>query len=499
MAALPEKLRDLEEIPTLKSIRRLVNRRTIATFSPEWEIHNAACEMAAVEILSRDMISYQRMLDRLIGELGPRWPLSLMEELAESEDGQAERELGEDRAKDTDEVAEASNSPSEDADTHGGDGNSGEVDAPAETASEDERQGDSPEDCESEGENGGEEGDGEGSAEDPKSETTGDSSEGGNAEGENGGEDGQGEDGNGGDTESDSPWPAFRLDPDASEIKNFRRFLEYIEAVVERQREVSREEALAEEPEEPLQLDITSLGAKGSHGGINCRLEDLEARGAHCDQRDVSEIVRQIEKIFRSMDDIAGSEPSPRISGKRLVTELVSRRVNLSKARREELQPGVKLLMCDVSGSCSAVCGETLAACAAVAQADPQVVIVVHSNGHPEEVYGQAAAGVDLADWYEHAHGLNYRWWLQLMERCRIIGTINWGDWDAGFVLEKLAEQAPLVWLDSYCARDGVRPASRKLRAGAARWSATPTSWWQGVNNARSTAIALRHAAREMK
>jgi hypothetical protein len=50
--------------------------------------------------------------------------------------------IGEVREKETDEVAEQSDDPSEDAEMHGGDGNSGEVDAPAETSSEEPRAAD---------------------------------------------------------------------------------------------------------------------------------------------------------------------------------------------------------------------------------------------------------------------------------------------------------------------------------------------------------------------
>ena len=51
------------------------------------------------------------------------------------------REEGESREKETDEVAPTSDSPSEESEMHGGDGNSGECDAPAETSSPEEREG----------------------------------------------------------------------------------------------------------------------------------------------------------------------------------------------------------------------------------------------------------------------------------------------------------------------------------------------------------------------
>jgi hypothetical protein len=52
------------------------------------------------------------------------------------------REEGESREKGTDEVAPTSDSPSEGSEMHGGDGNSGECDSPAETSSPEEREGD---------------------------------------------------------------------------------------------------------------------------------------------------------------------------------------------------------------------------------------------------------------------------------------------------------------------------------------------------------------------
>lgn len=453
---------------TLRDARRLAANPTRhnwefkprgETFHPAWVVCLAAQEVAGLP----NEGWWPNVVDRLISKLGPRWPLSMMDEWRAKDDGsppepetsaQAEdveepeiavqRELGEDRAKDTDEVAEASDSPSEEAELHGGDGNSGEVDAPAETRSEDDRSGASPEE--------------------------GDSSD-------------EGED-----------RPTFEYDEDASEAKNFERFLDFVKEMEAHEAQLSSEEAQAEKVEQ--KLDVTPLSAKGSHGGVNASMEMLERCGDRADPRAIGEIVRQIEKIFRTFTDNAGQEISPRLSGKRLVRELVSKRVNLARARREELQPGTKVLMCDVSGSCSAVCRETLAACAAVAKADPQVVVVVHSNGYPEQVVGQAAAGIAVSKKYGDATG-KAAFWTRLMEQCRVIGTINWGDWDAGEELKLLAERAPLVWLDSYCARDGVKSASKKLRSGASSWKTQPVAWWQGVNDAATTVIALRQAAKK--
>jgi len=73
-----------------------------------------------------------------------------LQELADSEHlpadllGAAQREEeGESRQKGTDEVSSQSDNPSDDAEMHGGDGNSGEVGAPAQSSSEEQRSGSS--------------------------------------------------------------------------------------------------------------------------------------------------------------------------------------------------------------------------------------------------------------------------------------------------------------------------------------------------------------------
>src|SRR5690606_32796715 len=79
------------------------------------------------------------------------------------------------------------------------------------------------------------------------------------------------------------------------------------------------------------------------------------------------------------------------VDGRRLIREIASRRCALARVRREELSHPLVLLCCDVSGSCSAVCNETLAAAVAVAEALPHVVIVRHSNGYVIDMLGERA------------------------------------------------------------------------------------------------------------
>lgn len=440
MSALIAAFRSTKEKMSLKVIRRMANKscwQEMRRYAPQNQA--TATVRAAMEMVGEEYIYIPsaKEIDRLISLLGPSWPISMMHE-------NEYKEEGEERKKGTDEVSEVSETPSEDSELHGGDGNSGEVDAPAETSSSEER--------------------------------------------------------------------FFIFDSEKTELENFYNFLDYVENEMEKNDEVSLEDALAPEEETKEKNSVKTNVAKKDKGTISASLEGLKKQGKSSDPQDIKEIKHQLFKMFDVFNDIAGGEQSPRISGKKLIIELVSQRYNLTKARREELRPGVKLLMVDVSGSCSAASQEVLAAAAELAEIDPKILIVVHSNGHPTEVCGGASAEQHLIDvqWGEHNHKSNYRWWLDLIDKFNIIGTVNWGDWDAGFILKKLAEVSPLVWFDSYCSNDGVKPASRWLREGtggvysrngepSSGWKVQPVSWWQGVNNARTTVIALRQATKEVK
>jgi len=81
--------------------------------------------------------------------------------------------------------------------------------------------------------------------------------------------------------------------------------------------------------------------------------------------------------------------------------------------------------------------------------------------------------------------------------RMPVACTTAFGDWDARHEYQALCETGRrLYWLDSYAARSGALPASRNLRAEAASWSRQPTGWWQGVNDAARTALALQEMRR---
>jgi hypothetical protein len=206
------------------------------------------------------------------------------------------------------------------------------------------------------------------------------------------------------------------------------------------------------------------------------------------DPKDVAEICRHLRRLLDRIEVEPGGDPSPRVSGKRLVRELTTRRVALSRARREEVLPAVRLILCDVSGSCSAAAPATVAAAQAlVKDQDARCVVVLHSNGYPVSWLGD---GGDLPDCPEGSEvGVTLAWWDRLVAGRAVSGVVWLGDSDGLWVLDHLAPQAPVVWLDSHCSRSGLHAAPK---SAVAQLNFRPIAWWWGVNNARSTAIALR-------
>lgn len=80
--------------------------------------------------------NYVAVLDKYLANLASKDPNQVLIDANGKPPQSAEnREEGESREKGTDEVAPTSDSPSEESEMHGGDGNSGECDAPAETSS----------------------------------------------------------------------------------------------------------------------------------------------------------------------------------------------------------------------------------------------------------------------------------------------------------------------------------------------------------------------------
>lgn len=211
--------------------------------------------------------------------------------------------------------------------------------------------------------------------------------------------------------------------------------------------------------------------------------------------REARKVKRALERLIWTIRSIDGVEETPRLDAQRLIREKVTQRWNFSRIRRREGERGVFYLLADVSGSCSACCTETMAACLAIAETMADVAVIAHSNGHVL-CPGHFTTAPTFRGWPQRGYTLNS--WIAEVKR-PIAGVVAFGDWDAGGHYRTLCESAPFIWLDSYAAKHGVRPAGAKLRWAALGWKRQPLAWYQGVNSARTAAIALRDAERKIR
>lgn len=233
-----------------------------------------------------------------------------------------------------------------------------------------------------------------------------------------------------------------------------------------------------------------------SYGGDTAESWEWIRLRAQENRRDARNVERALRRLIAAVDT-GGVEESPRIDGRRLVRELASRRYAIGRAVRRELAMPLVVLAADVSGSCSAVATETLAAALAIAAELRQVLVVRHSNGLVVDVLGAAARPAHSTR--RNGYGEEGGGIVDVVRAtgCPVAAVVAWGDADAADQYRELCEGgATLYWLDSYAAKHGPRPASSNLRAVSAGWRHQPAGWWQGVNSASATAIALRAMAK---
>lgn len=140
----------------------------------------------------------------------------------------------------------------------------------------------------------------------------------------------------------------------------------------------------------------------------------------------------------------------------------------------------------------SAAATGTVAAALALTEEDRDLLVVRHSNGYVESVHGRPAKEILRKKKGEIKDLLGF-------EDLSLRGIVAFGDWDAAWAYERLCAKAPFVWLDSYAAKHGVKPASSNLREGYRSWTAFPVAHYQGVNSAETAAIALRNAEALMR
>jgi len=172
-------------------------------------------------------------------------------------------------------------------------------------------------------------------------------------------------------------------------------------------------------------------------------------------KKHAASIQASMEACLVAMDIGAGLDPSPRKSGKRLVKELVGSSYRMARCHREELQTGLKLILVDISPSCSEIRDACYAAALAISDLDKDAVVVCHFNGYTQTEYTASVGDVTASTMLVGARQKEVpHFGPDLIEEIEkwaatadISGVIAFGDGDAASLYALLAKYTPMIWL----------------------------------------------------
>ena len=199
---------------------------------------------------------------------------------------------------------------------------------------------------------------------------------------------------------------------------------------------------------------------------------------------------RALRRLFDAMlgqasEELGDDHSSARCDGRKMVREMVSQRWDLARTHRTEVASEPRIVVAaDTSGSCSASAGVTVGLCAALTKIWPELIFVEHSNG---AIFRTVSRGVET----HHSDPRLDTDWVGLLEREEVAGFVLFGDGDGYEHFSRVWEEAqcPVLWLDSYCAKHGLR------HVPGSKWgdsASTLLSYWQGVNSSELAAQAIR-------
>ncbi len=188
----------------------------------------------------------------------------------------------------------------------------------------------------------------------------------------------------------------------------------------------------------------------GNPGGF---LDTAEAKLRGKRERGQARAIREeIEMFFRLTDVGIGQGETPRLNSSKLARELVSKSVRMARTKREERGVGLKLILVDVSPSCSSIRDACAAAAYAIADNDPDVVVLLHFNGYVWDddtvMVGQRYKEVPIITESEFDNGLEE--FEAFLSTGKLSGCIAFGDGDAAKLYGLIAKYAPTVWLTPY-------------------------------------------------
>lgn len=170
---------------------------------------------------------------------------------------------------------------------------------------------------------------------------------------------------------------------------------------------------------------------------------------------------RKSRKIRRALERwietemVSLGEPTPRWDGAALIRELVSRRYQLSRARRQDEERKLVIIAVDVSGSCAMVAPAFMQAACELANVDDRIVVITHSNGWAAQYYPAARhAELPPVSAWGGGVGATLEWWTTLAPKVGLVLAL--GDSDAERQYRCVHEHgARVLWLDPYTSSVG--------------------------------------------
>ena len=182
----------------------------------------------------------------------------------------------------------------------------------------------------------------------------------------------------------------------------------------------------------------------GNPGGyIDKNKATLEKRQVKAEARKIAE---HFTGFFIANEVGIGAEETPRIHSGKLAKELFGKSMRLSSARKEEKGAGLKLVLVDISPSCEAIRDACFAAALAIADQDPDVVVMAHFNGWTADMADAVIVG-QRQDEVPHIYGDRLKDFEDFLKKGKVSGAIAFGDDDAEEVYSLLSHYCPLLWL----------------------------------------------------
>jgi len=249
---------------------------------------------------------------------------------------------------------------------------------------------------------------------------------------------------------------------------------------------------------------VPSSSARRAHGGVF----------AHMALRAERPLVREVRAHLQRLVGDAVQDDGPRMDVSRSVSRLLARRSDWVVRREEQGRPAL-LVLVDVSGSCSRFCRDAVRVAAAVAADGLQgadVLVVVHSNGYPEEAAINNESLPELPRFVRYGEGMApiTAWYADHITSHDIRHVVVLGDGDGEWLYRDLAHRGTverILWLDGYRARvyGGPRAVAREAEGQRQRlrdngWTAAAArkvAYVSGCGNVEQFAEALRLAIQQ--